>query len=68
MTVLTVSRNVRRLLPTDEQRPRKKVAYVLDIGRAVKPYLTPTDPGGFESALSAWCSVPIESGGRGRFI
>jgi hypothetical protein len=52
----------------DPQRPKKKVAYVLDVGHAVKPYLTPSDPDGFESALSAWCSVPVAVGGRGRFI
>jgi hypothetical protein len=52
----------------DPQRPRKKVAYIVDLGRAVKPYLTPSDPDGFESALSTWCSVPVDAGGRGRFI
>jgi hypothetical protein len=52
----------------DPQRPKKKVAYVIDTGHAVKPYITPADPERFESSLAAWCSVPVEHGGRGRFI
>jgi hypothetical protein len=52
----------------DPQRPRKSVAYVLDTGHAVKPYITPADPQGFESALADWCSVPVEHGGRGKLV
>jgi hypothetical protein len=46
----------------DPQRPKKRVAYVIDVGRTVKPFLTPADPGAFESAIGAWCSVPVQSG------
>jgi hypothetical protein len=52
----------------DPQRPKKKVAYVLDLGHAVRPYITPSDPAGFEAALAAFDAVPVEAGGRGRLI
>jgi hypothetical protein len=51
----------------DPQRPKKSVAYILDVGRAVKPYITPQDPDAFEAALAAGSSVPVESGAS-RFI
>lgn len=35
----------------DPGRPRKTVAFLVDAGRAVKPFVTPDDPVGFESAL-----------------
>src|SRR4051794_18690162 len=48
----------------DLQRPRKRVAFILDLGRAVRPFLTPDDPRAFEAALAAHCDAPIERGGR----
>ena len=35
----------------DPGRPRKTVAYLVDAGKAVKPFVTPDDPAAFESAL-----------------
>jgi hypothetical protein len=48
----------------DPQRPRKKVAFILDTGRAVRPFLTPDDPDAFEAAVTAHCGVTVERGGR----
>jgi hypothetical protein len=52
----------------DPQRPRKRVAYIFDVGRAVRPYVTPADPQQFEAALTARSPVPVQEGGRGRLI
>ncbi|HLH14099.1 MAG TPA: hypothetical protein VKV16_04870 [Solirubrobacteraceae bacterium] len=46
----------------DPRRPRKRVGFVLDTGRAVRAFLTPDDPAAFEAALSAHCEVPVERG------
>jgi hypothetical protein len=35
----------------DPARPRKTVAFLVDAGKAVKPFVTPDDPESFESAL-----------------
>ena len=35
----------------DPRRPRKTVAFLVDAGKAVKPFVTPDDPAAFESAL-----------------
>jgi len=35
----------------DPQRPRKSVAFLVDVGKAVKPFVTPDDPAAFEAAL-----------------
>jgi hypothetical protein len=37
----------------DPRRPRKKVAFIFDLGRAVRPLITPDDPDAFERALRA---------------
>lgn len=37
----------------DPKRPRKQVAFLLDVGRHVKPFVTPDDPEGFSAALLA---------------
>ena len=36
---------------SDPQRPRKKVALILDLGKAVKPFLTPDDPDAAEKVI-----------------
>jgi hypothetical protein len=51
----------------DPQRPKKQVGYILDVGHAVKPFITPAQPQAFESAFTARSSLPIEDGGR-RFV
>ena len=35
----------------DPQRPRKATGFVVDLGRRVKPFLTPDDPDAFEAVL-----------------
>ena len=35
----------------DPKRPRKTVAFLVDAGKAVKPFVTPDGPAAFESAL-----------------
>jgi hypothetical protein len=35
----------------DLGRPRKKVGFIFDIGRGVRPFVTPDDPDAFEGAL-----------------
>jgi hypothetical protein len=52
----------------DPKRPRKRVGFVLEVGRTVHPFLTPDDPDAFEAALSEHSDAPIERGGRGFII
>ena len=35
----------------DPRRPRKTVAFLIDTGKAVKPFVTPDHPAAFEAAL-----------------
>ncbi len=35
----------------DLRRPRKAVAFLVDTGKAIKPFVTPDDPAAFEAAL-----------------
>lgn len=35
----------------DARRPYKEVAFVVDTGKLVRPFVTPDDPAAFESAL-----------------
>lgn len=44
----------------DPGRPRKRKGYLLDLGRAVQPFVTPDDPAAFEAALRAHGAAPIE--------
>ena len=46
----------------DPGRPRKKVGFVLDLGRAVRPLVTPDDPTAFEAALRAHTSIEPTEG------
>ncbi len=46
----------------DPGRPRKRVGFVLDLGRAVRPFVTPDDPAGFEAALHAHTSIEPTEG------
>jgi hypothetical protein len=52
----------------DPKRPRKKVGFVLDVGRTVHPFLTPDDPDTFEAALSEHSDAAVERGGRSVII
>jgi hypothetical protein len=44
----------------DPGRPRKKVGFVLDLGRRVSPFVTPDDAAGFEAAVRTYGDAPIE--------
>jgi hypothetical protein len=35
----------------DTKRPHKKVAFIIDNGRSVKPFVTPDDPDSFEAVV-----------------
>ena len=42
----------------DRKRPKKKVGFVVDLGRKVSPILTPDNPDAFESTLRAHTNLP----------
>ena len=48
----------------DPQRPRKQVAFLIDTGQPIKPFLTPEDPQAFEAALSAHGQMTVQHSGR----
>ncbi len=48
----------------DIGRPHKQQAFVIDLGRRVKPVLTPDDPGAFRAAL-ATAGIPLSTRTRG---
>lgn len=60
--------NLRYWANLDPKRPRKQVAFILDTGHAVRPFLTPDDPAAFQAALAAHTDTPVEHGGRSIFI
>jgi hypothetical protein len=41
----------------DPRRPSKSVGFLLDLGRAVSPFLTPDDPDAFERAVRSHASI-----------
>ena len=41
----------------DPKRPSKSIAFILDIGRHVRPFLTPDDPDAFERAVRGHVSI-----------
>ncbi len=43
--------NPRYWASLDPARPRKKVGFILDVGRAVRPFITPDDPAAFETTV-----------------
>jgi hypothetical protein len=51
----------------DPKRSRKTVAYLVDAGKAVKPFITPDDPTAFEAALRER-GVEITDGGSAPLI
>ena len=53
----------------DPGRPKKKVGFILELGKAVRPLVTPDDPDAFEAALRSGGSLPEPEGtGRGPII
>ena len=51
----------------DLHRSRKSVAFVVDVGKAVKPFVTPDDANAFESALRDH-GVEVTDGGSAPLI
>ncbi|WP_221936700.1 PH domain-containing protein [Skermania sp. ID1734] len=53
----------------DPRRPRKSVGLILDLGRWVRPLLTPDDADAVEAAIRAHTTLtPSTEGGRGPII
>jgi len=50
--------NPRYWASLDPGRPSKSVAFILDLGRSVSPFLTPDDPDAFERAVRERASIP----------
>jgi hypothetical protein len=51
----------------DLARPRKRVAFLMDVGRRVRPFVTPDDPAAFESALIEH-GIAIDRDGRAPIV
>ena len=49
--------------PLDPKRPGKDTAFILDLGRPVRPVLTPDDPAAFEALLTER-GLDVVDGGR----
>ncbi len=61
--------NPRYWASLDPGRPRKKVGLILDLGRRVRPFLTPDDPGAVEGAIREHTDLgPTTRGERGPII
>jgi hypothetical protein len=62
--------NLRYWASLDPGRPRKKTALILDLGRRVRPFLTPDDPDGFEAVVRAHAALApgAADGARGPLI
>jgi hypothetical protein len=54
----------------DPRRPRKSVGLILDLGRFVRPFITPDDPDAVEAIIREHANpgTSIENSGRGPFI
>lgn len=57
--------NPRYWFNLDPTRPRKRVGFVLDLGRRVQPVLSPDDPDAFEAALAVARGTDAEGVGSG---
>jgi hypothetical protein len=61
--------NPRYWASLDPGRPTKKVGFILDLGRLVRPFVTPDDPDAFEAAVRAQTTLgPDAEGGAGRIV
>lgn len=54
----------------DPERPKKRVGFILDVGRFVHPFITPDDPDAVEEVLRvhSWLRRTAEDGGRGPVV
>lgn len=57
--------NPRYWASLDPQRHRKRVGLILDLGRAVKPFITPEDPRAVLDAIQSHTAPGVVSAGRG---
>ena len=60
--------NPRYWASLDPQRPRKSVALLLDVGRYVRPFITPDDPDAVAALISECAGISVEDSGRGPFL
>jgi len=75
---LTIARGKARIWGTanprywaslDPQRPKKQVGLILDLGRFVRPFITPDDPDAVEAVIREHSSIgPTTEGTGGRFV
>jgi hypothetical protein len=49
--------NMKYWASLDPKRPTKSTGFVVDLGRAVSPFVTPDDPDAFEAAVRAHVDV-----------
>ena len=62
--------NPRYWASLDPARPKKSVGLILDLGRYVRPFITPDDPDAVEALLREYCEpgTSIEDSERGPII
>lgn len=62
--------NPRLWASLDPRRPSKKTALILDLGRPVRPFVTPDDADAFEAEIRAHTDLgpATDDGGRGPFV
>jgi hypothetical protein len=62
--------NPRYWASLDPQRPKKKVGLILDVGRFVRPFITPDDVDAVEALIRECANLgpAIEDAGRGPVI
>jgi hypothetical protein len=46
----------------DPQRPNKKIGFFVDIGKRVKPFITPDDPDASEAVIKERASLGLSTG------
>ncbi|HTT86988.1 MAG TPA: hypothetical protein VMF60_06455 [Acidimicrobiales bacterium] len=60
------SSNPRYWASLDPARPGKQVGLILDLGRRVKPFITPDDPDAVERTIRARAGIASDDDGPGR--
>ncbi|MHB8437585.1 MAG: PH domain-containing protein [Acidimicrobiales bacterium] len=61
--------NFRYWASLDPKRPEKSVAFVLDLGRNVHPFITPDDPDAFASSVEAHTGLrATDAGGSTPYV
>ncbi|HYA67791.1 MAG TPA: hypothetical protein VED63_03570 [Acidimicrobiales bacterium] len=58
--------NPRYWASLDPQRPKKNVGLILDLGRRVRPFITPDDPDAVQAAIREHTGVEPDPGDDGR--